>query len=77
MSLPPRPRRTTLPPQGSSYLDMRDLPAVRRKQSILVVDDSIVNAALLKELLVSRGYPTIAVRTRLPPRRKSGAKLPT
>ncbi|MGO9075976.1 MAG: HD-GYP domain-containing protein [Terriglobales bacterium] len=41
---------------------MRDLPAVRRKQSILVVDDSIVNAALLKELLVSRGYPTIAVQ---------------
>ena len=62
MSLPPGPRRTTLPPQGSSYLDMRDLPAVRRKQSILVVDDSIVNAALLKELLVSRGYPTIAVQ---------------
>ncbi len=41
---------------------MRDLLAVRRKQSILVVDDSIVNAALLKELLVSRGYPTIAVQ---------------
>jgi putative two-component system response regulator len=41
---------------------MGDLLAVRRKQSILVVDDSIVNAALLKELLVSRGYPTIAVQ---------------
>jgi putative two-component system response regulator len=41
---------------------MRDLLAVRRKQSILVVDDSVVNAALLKELLVSRGYPTIAVQ---------------
>jgi putative two-component system response regulator len=62
MSLPPGPRRTTIPPQGSSYLDMGDLLAVRRKQSILVVDDSIVNAALLKELLVSRGYPTIAVQ---------------
>ena len=62
MSLPPGPRRTTLSPQGSSYSDMRDLLAVRRKQSILVVDDSIVNAALLKELLVSRGYPTIAVQ---------------
>jgi putative two-component system response regulator len=42
--------------------DMRDLLGARRKQSILVVDDSIVNAALLKELLVSRGYPTIAVQ---------------
>ncbi len=41
---------------------MRDLLAARRKRSILVVDDSIVNAALLKELLVSRGYPTIAVQ---------------
>jgi len=41
---------------------MRDLLGARRKQSILVVDDSIVNAALLKELLVSRGYPTIAVQ---------------
>src|SRR5208337_4432914 len=62
MSLPPGPRRTTLSPQGSSYSDMCDLLAARRKQSILVVDDSIVNAALLKELLVSRGYPTIAVQ---------------
>ncbi|MGD0824296.1 MAG: HD domain-containing phosphohydrolase [Terriglobales bacterium] len=41
---------------------MRDLLGARRKQSILVVDDSIVNAALLKELLVSRGYPTVAVQ---------------
>ena len=66
MSLPPGPRRTTLSPHGRSYSDMRsdmrDLLGARRKQSILVVDDSIVNAALLKELLVSRGYPTIAVQ---------------
>jgi putative two-component system response regulator len=27
-----------------------------------VVDDNLVNAALLKELLVSRGYPTVAVQ---------------
>ncbi len=40
---------------------MGDLLAGHRKQSILVVDDSEVNAELLKELLVSRGYPTIAV----------------
>jgi len=40
---------------------MGDLLASRRKQSILVVDDNVVNAALLKELLGSRGYPTVAV----------------
>jgi putative two-component system response regulator len=40
---------------------MGDLLASRRKQSILVVDDNVVNAMLLKELLASRGYPTVAV----------------
>jgi len=40
---------------------MGDLLAVRRKQSILVVEDNVVNAALLREMLASRGYPTVAV----------------
>jgi len=40
---------------------MGDLLAGRRKQSILVVEDNEVNAALLKELLASRGYPAVAV----------------
>ncbi len=40
---------------------MGDLLTVRRKQSILVVEDNVVNAALLRELLASRGYPAIAV----------------
>lgn len=40
---------------------MGDPLAGRRKQSILVVDDNAMNAALLKELLASHGYPTIAV----------------
>jgi len=40
---------------------MGDLLAARQKQSILVVDDNVVNAMLLKELLASRGYPTVAV----------------
>jgi putative two-component system response regulator len=40
-----------------------ELRASRRKQSILVVDDNAVNAGLLKELLVSRGYPTVAVQS--------------
>jgi len=41
---------------------MGDLLSGRRKQSILVVDDNVVNSALLKELLMSRGYPTVAVQ---------------
>lgn len=61
MSVPPRQRQTTFPPPSSSYADMGDLLAVRRKQSVLVVEDNVVNAALLKELLASRGYPTVAV----------------
>ena len=61
MSLPPGQVRTTLSPQSSSYADMGDLLAGRRKRSILVVDDNVVNAMLLKELLASRGYPTVAV----------------
>ena len=40
---------------------MGDLLAGRRKQSILVVEDNVANAALLKELLSSRGHPTVAV----------------
>jgi putative two-component system response regulator len=40
---------------------MGDLLAGRRKQSILVVDDNVANAALLKELLANRGYSTVAV----------------
>jgi cyclic di-GMP phosphodiesterase len=40
---------------------MADLVPLRRKQSILVVDDNEVNALLLKQMLTSRGYSTIAV----------------
>jgi len=39
-----------------------DLLAGRRKQSILVVEDNLVNAALMTELLASRGYQTTAVQ---------------
>jgi putative two-component system response regulator len=42
---------------------MSQLLAARRKQSILVVDDNLVNAALLKDLLATRGYPVIAVQS--------------
>jgi putative two-component system response regulator len=40
---------------------MGDLLASRRKQSILVVDDNLGNAALLKEMLATRGYQAITV----------------
>jgi putative two-component system response regulator len=40
---------------------MADLVPLRRKQSILVVDDNEANALLLKQMLASRGYSIIAV----------------
>ncbi len=61
MSVPPRQRQASFSPQSGSYPGMGDLLTVRRKQSILVVEDNVVNAALLRELLASRGYPAIAV----------------
>jgi putative two-component system response regulator len=42
---------------------MGDLLSGRRKQSILVVDDNAVNASLLKDMLVSHGYPAVAVQS--------------
>ena len=41
---------------------MGDSLVSSRQQSILVVDDNVVNAALLKEMLESRGYPTVVVQ---------------
>jgi putative two-component system response regulator len=41
---------------------MGDLLAGRRKQSILVVDDHLMNAVLMKEMLASRGYRTVAAQ---------------
>jgi putative two-component system response regulator len=61
MSMPPRQRQTTFSPHSGSYAGMGDLLAGRRKQSVLVVEDNVVNAALLRELLLSRGYPAVAV----------------
>src|SRR5271170_69230 len=63
MTLPLRPRRTTFPPQSSSYSGMGSLLTARRRQSILVVDDNLANAAMLKEMLVMRGYQAIAVQS--------------
>lgn len=63
MTWTPQRRRTTLSIPSNSYRDMVGLPAGRRKQSILVVDDNAVNAALLSQLLTSRGYPAISVQS--------------
>jgi len=76
MSLPPRPGRTTASPQGKSYAGMVDPLPGRRKQSILVVDDNAVNAALLKDLLVSRGYPTVAVQNAAAAEAEIGREAP-
>ena len=61
MNLVPRHRRATVSPDSSSELYMADLLPLRRKQSILVVDDNEANALLLKQMLTSRGYSIIAV----------------
>ncbi len=42
---------------------MCDLLVSRRKQSILVVDDNLLNAELLRELLIGRGYRVVALQT--------------
>src|SRR6202162_3769756 len=62
MSIPPRKRWTTLSPHLGSYSGMGDLLGGRRKQLILVVDDKLMNTELLKELLGSRGYRTVAAQ---------------
>ena len=62
MSPPSRLRQATLSARANSYAGMGDLLPARRKQSILVVDDNVVNAALLRQLLEGRGYPTVAVQ---------------
>ena len=63
MKHPLKGHKTTLSPPPKSYWGMGELLSVRRKQSILVVDDNLVNAALLKELLFTHGHPTIAVQS--------------
>src|SRR6202051_4482855 len=63
MDFPQSKRRTTLSAQSFSYSGVADSLAGRRKQSILVVDDNLVNAALLKDLLATRGYQAVAVQS--------------
>src|ERR1700732_3392139 len=62
MSIPARKRWATLSPHLGSYSGMGDLLGGRRKQLILVVDDKLMNTELLKELLGSRGYRTVAAQ---------------
>jgi len=63
MSGPHRQRRATLSSRSNSYKDMGDLLVGRQKPSILVVDDNLLNAELLRELLTGRGYQVTAVQT--------------
>jgi putative two-component system response regulator len=55
---------------------MGDVLGGRRKQSILVVDDSVVNAALLKEVLVKRGYQAVAVQNAAAAEEEIGREAP-
>jgi len=63
MTYPPPERRKPPAPESNAIGLLGDLLARRRKQSILVVDDNAVNAALLRQLLEGRGYPTVAVQS--------------
>jgi putative two-component system response regulator len=64
MKRPPRSRRTTLSSGENSYQSMVNLCAEAvQKQSILVVDDNVLSAQLLVELLNGRGYHVISAST--------------
>jgi putative two-component system response regulator len=63
MNFPPKERGTTIFAHSNSYSGVSEVSAGRRKQLILVVDDNLRNAALLKELLQSRGYESVAVQS--------------
>jgi putative two-component system response regulator len=63
MNSPVRPLRTTLSPAANSYRGMVDVLGNPQKQSILVVDDNLLSAELLVELLSGRGYHVMAAST--------------
>jgi putative two-component system response regulator len=64
MNRPTRPRRTTLSSGENSYQSMVNLCAEAvQKQSILVVDDNVLSAQLLVELLNGRGYQVMSAST--------------
>jgi cyclic di-GMP phosphodiesterase len=63
MSVPSRQRLATFPALSNAYKELGGLQVNRRKQSILVVDDNLVNAELLRELLKGRGYRVAASQT--------------
>ena len=76
MTFPPPQRKTTLSAQSNSHVRMGDVLAGRRKQSILVVDDNAVNAALLRQMLVGRGHPTVAVQSAAAAEAEIGREAP-
>lgn len=63
MNSPVRPLRTTLSPAANSYKGMVDVLGGPQRQSILVVDDNLLSAELLVELLSSRGYHVVSAST--------------
>lgn len=63
MNSPARRFRTTLSSSPNSYRSMVDIAGGPQKQSILVVDDHVLSAELLAELLTSRGYHVMSAAT--------------
>ena len=63
MSPRPRSPHATIPMRSNSHKGMGDLLVSRQKQSILVVDDNLLNAQLLVELLTARGYQVASAAT--------------
>ncbi len=63
MNSPVRPVRTTLSSSANSYKGMVDILGGPQKQTILVVDDNLLSAELLVELLGSRGYHVMSAST--------------
>jgi putative two-component system response regulator len=53
--------RTTFPSKQVSYIGTGEVRVRRRVAKILVVDDNVENAALMGELLSTRGYDAVSV----------------
>src|SRR5208283_1017219 len=56
MNVPPRRPATAVSSRSSYYSSMGEVLSSRRKQSIRLVDDYRYKAALMRELLATRGY---------------------
>ncbi len=63
MNAPPRSPRATPVSLSNSPGDVEDLLASVQKRSVLVVEDNLISAQLLVELLTARGYHVTSAQT--------------